>query len=208
LLPRLQFHLNRYAQLSLLRCGQILGVVLAVQREQPHLLIRGKVQVDNTQSSALPFPSGVVNPAQLPKSAGARHHFAGLWPLGKEQLYANMTREEVPICRRGRRLVHWGVADPASLSPVPVRRSCDRGWTSWAFPSLVYRPRSPEQEVLHTLVRDHYETFRAQAAGRRDGQGLPRFVERAGHPERSRGVAASRPASQGFDAQRVGTSGS
>jgi hypothetical protein len=89
-----------------------------------------------------------------------------------------------------------------------------------AFPSRVYRPRRPEQEVLHTLVRDHYETFRAQAAGRRDGQGLPRFVERAvedfltcalrrdsGHPEQSRGVAASRPASPGFGVRRVGTSG-
>ncbi|MBK9239267.1 MAG: transposase zinc-binding domain-containing protein [Acidobacteria bacterium] len=29
------------------------------------------------------------------------------------------------------------------------------------------------------VVRDHYETLRAQAAGRRDGHGLPRFVERA-----------------------------
>ncbi len=48
-----------------------------------------------------------------------------------------------------------------------------------AVPSLAYRPRRPEQEVLHTIVRDHYETFRAQASGRRDGQGLPRFVERA-----------------------------
>lgn len=38
-----------------------------------------------------------------------------------------------------------------------------------AFPSLVYRPRRPEQEGLHTIVRDHYQTFRAQAAGRRDG---------------------------------------
>jgi len=47
------------------------------------------------------------------------------------------------------------------------------------YPSLTYRPRRPEQAVLHTSVRDHYETFRAQTAGRRDGQGLPRFVERA-----------------------------
>jgi hypothetical protein len=26
-------------------------------------------------------------------------------------------------------------------------------------------------------VRDHFETFRAQAASLRDGEGLPRFVE-------------------------------
>jgi len=34
-----------------------------------------------------------------------------------------------------------------------------------------------EQDALHQLVRDPFETFRVQAAGLRDGQGLPRFVE-------------------------------
>jgi hypothetical protein len=29
------------------------------------------------------------------------------------------------------------------------------------------------------IVRNHFETFRAQAASLRDGEGLPRFVERA-----------------------------
>ena len=42
-----------------------------------------------------------------------------------------------------------------------------------------YRPRQPEQGALHQIVRDHYETFRAHAAQARDGQSLPRFVERA-----------------------------
>jgi hypothetical protein len=45
--------------------------------------------------------------------------------------------------------------------------------------SLSYRPRRPEQGALHQIVREHYETFRAQAAEHRDGQGLPKFVERA-----------------------------
>jgi len=45
--------------------------------------------------------------------------------------------------------------------------------------SLSYRPRQPEQGVLHQIVRDHYETFRARVAQGRDGQGLPQFVERA-----------------------------
>jgi hypothetical protein len=45
--------------------------------------------------------------------------------------------------------------------------------------SLTYRPRRPEQGPLHQIVREHYETFRAQAAEHRDGQGLPRFVDRA-----------------------------
>ena len=30
---------------------------------------------------------------------------------------------------------------------------------------------------MYQVVRDHFETFRAQAAGLRDGEGLPRFVE-------------------------------
>jgi hypothetical protein len=33
------------------------------------------------------------------------------------------------------------------------------------------------RDVLYQVVRDHYETFRAQTASIRDGTGLPRFVE-------------------------------
>jgi Putative transposase/Transposase zinc-binding domain len=43
----------------------------------------------------------------------------------------------------------------------------------------VYRHRSPGDTVLYRLVREHFETFRAQAARLRDGEGLPRFVEQA-----------------------------
>jgi hypothetical protein len=35
----------------------------------------------------------------------------------------------------------------------------------------------PSQGVVYQVVRDHFETFCAQAAGLRDGEGLPRFVE-------------------------------
>jgi hypothetical protein len=35
------------------------------------------------------------------------------------------------------------------------------------------------RDVLYQVVRDHYETFRTQAASIRDGAGLPRFVEQA-----------------------------
>jgi transposase-like zinc-binding protein len=45
--------------------------------------------------------------------------------------------------------------------------------------SAEYRPRTPEREVLHQLVRDHFETFRACVSDRREGHELPRFVERA-----------------------------
>jgi len=44
--------------------------------------------------------------------------------------------------------------------------------------SVEYRPRQPEGDVLHQLVCDHFETFRERVAARRDGQGLPQFVER------------------------------
>ena len=42
--------------------------------------------------------------------------------------------------------------------------------------SRAYRPRRPADDVLCQVVRDHYETFRA-AATRRDGEGLPRFID-------------------------------
>jgi hypothetical protein len=38
--------------------------------------------------------------------------------------------------------------------------------------------RQPEQSVLHRVVREHLETFLAEARERGGGQGLPRFVER------------------------------
>ena len=48
-----------------------------------------------------------------------------------------------------------------------------------ARPSTEYEPRSPARGVLYQIVQDHFETFRAQAASLRDGEGLPRFVEHA-----------------------------
>ena len=48
-----------------------------------------------------------------------------------------------------------------------------------ARPSTAYEPRSPAQGALYQIVRDHFETFRVQAASLRDGDGLPRFVEHA-----------------------------
>ena len=46
-----------------------------------------------------------------------------------------------------------------------------------AAPSTSYEPRCPAQTALNQIVHDHFETFRAQAASLRDGEGLPRFVE-------------------------------
>ena len=44
-------------------------------------------------------------------------------------------------------------------------------------PSSTYEPRAPARGVLYQVVRDHFETFRAEAARVRDGEGLPRFIE-------------------------------
>jgi hypothetical protein len=44
-------------------------------------------------------------------------------------------------------------------------------------PSDAYRPRDPAASALYHVVRDHFETFRAHAAGLRDDEGLPGFVE-------------------------------
>jgi len=72
------------------------------------------------------------------------------------------------------------------LSPDPTRAAAvagAAGGTRFAIhggvsqPSPAYEPRMPSQGVVYQVVRDHFETFRAQAAGLRDGEGLPRFVE-------------------------------
>ena len=45
--------------------------------------------------------------------------------------------------------------------------------------STSYEPRRPAASVLHRIVQDHVETFLAEAARMRDGEGVPQFVERA-----------------------------
>ncbi len=46
-------------------------------------------------------------------------------------------------------------------------------------PPGVYEPRSPGAGALYRVVHDHLETFLAEAASLRDGDGVPRFVEHA-----------------------------
>ena len=41
-----------------------------------------------------------------------------------------------------------------------------------------YQPRAMEGTILHRVVREHFETFRAEIAARTEGSGLPSFVER------------------------------
>jgi hypothetical protein len=44
-------------------------------------------------------------------------------------------------------------------------------------PSSAYVPKSPARGVLYQVVRDHFETFRAEAARIHERDGLPRFIE-------------------------------
>jgi Transposase zinc-binding domain len=44
-------------------------------------------------------------------------------------------------------------------------------------PSATYEPRRAADSVLYQVVRDHYETFVAQTAAFRDGEGLPTFID-------------------------------
>ena len=60
-------------------------------------------------------------------------------------------------------------------TPSPEQPSFWR-WAAWhelcaplgVAPSTSYEPRQPASSVLHQLVRDHFETFRTQAADLRD----------------------------------------
>jgi hypothetical protein len=51
-----------------------------------------------------------------------------------------------------------------------------RYWAGMPLASVGYRPRTPEQGVLHTVVRTHLAAFLQEVADRTNGPGLPRFV--------------------------------
>ena len=53
-----------------------------------------------------------------------------------------------------------------------------------ALPSVEYTPRDPGGSVLQQIVREHFETFRAEAAHLRDGEGCG---ERIQGPESHKG---------------------
>ena len=45
------------------------------------------------------------------------------------------------------------------------------------LPTSAYRPKTPAESVLYQVVRDHFETFRAEAAPVHEPGCLPRFIE-------------------------------
>ena len=58
--------------------------------------------------------------------------------------------------------------------PLGLERPRSPGCAGWH----TYVRRQPEGTVLHQVVREHLETFLAEARLRGGGEGLPRFVER------------------------------
>ena len=95
-------------------------------------------------------------------------------------------------------VVAGGIGDSAIERPVSRWKDCDprrrRPQIPWisppigggirlalvsvvAQPSGGYQPRAPAQNVLYQIVRDHLETFRAQAARVWEGEHLPRFID-------------------------------
>ena len=68
-------------------------------------------------------------------------------------------------------------------------------------------PARPRRVGAVSVVRDHYETFRVEAAWLRDGEGLPRFVEEEFAAFLRCGVAGSRGASRGSGAPAAVRSG-
>jgi hypothetical protein len=78
-----------------------------------------------------------------------------------------------------------GVSSPVA---APARRGSGRSYaaSARASPADVGRNCLPGGPGLRKqVVPDYFETFRAQAAGLRDGEGLPRFVEQAAFARRA-----------------------
>jgi hypothetical protein len=77
---------------------------------------------------------------------------------------------------------HWAACRTRALAVRPISFARSAGtapalWSRVGAPSTSYEPRHPAQGLLYQIVRDHFETVRAQAVSLRDGEGLPRFVE-------------------------------
>jgi transposase-like zinc-binding protein len=76
--------------------------------------------------------------------------------------------------RRGRRRAVARISGRIAVR-FPWRAVRDTG--GMGRPSQEYRPKSPARSALYQIVRDHFETFRAEAAAAHERDGLPRFTE-------------------------------
>jgi len=74
-------------------------------------------------------------------------------------------------------------AEDSRIAHIRTEPTIARGYRSvqatdcWGT-RRAYVPRQPERAVLHQVVREHLETFLAEARHRGGGEGLPLFVER------------------------------
>ena len=67
-----------------------------------------------------------------------------------------------------------------SKSPevIALFEGISQAWANTvALPSVDDTPREPTGEMLHRIVREHLQTFLAEATHLRAGEGVPRFVE-------------------------------
>jgi hypothetical protein len=71
------FSLERLPELVSLGFGQIRGLGLVIEIQQPNLLIRQKTIVDNAQTAAFPFAPPRILPTQLADASRRRHQIAG-----------------------------------------------------------------------------------------------------------------------------------
>ena len=128
-------------------------------------------------------------PVTIHREARNREHRdRDLWPpvsISKPQQRGHGSRAGFAGAIAGR---HWRAVGAPSLFTVTVRR--ERIGLS-AFPparparysgavapaSTTYQPRATDQGVLHTVIRQHLETFLAEAARGTAGASLPAFVE-------------------------------
>jgi hypothetical protein len=79
---------------------------------------------------------------------------------------------------------------PGQLPAAEVD-DCPAAWgTGYGRARSTYVRRRPEDTVLHRVVREHLETFLAEARLRGGGEGLPAFVEREFREFPSCGVLA------------------
>jgi hypothetical protein len=93
---------------------------------------------------------------------------------------------------------------PRRPGPQPAPTSWERHGGAASGP-LRYRRREPEKTLLHTIFREHLESFLAQARERSShGRGLPAFVERAHTPI----VDSCAEALHASDARTAASSGS
>jgi hypothetical protein len=65
----------------------------------------------------------------------------------------------------------------ASIAVGPPWRAVRDSGGVGRRPSSAYAPKAPADSVLHRIVRDHFETFRQEAARVHERDGLPRFIE-------------------------------